>query len=679
MARTRSVRLKPILLLPFAVLAGCGESDPTDPGEVTVTGINLAAESNPVALPGTVQVTATVSPPGASQAVTWASSDPDVATVDASGVVTTRLVGTAVITATSVANPEVSNSIALGIECPDPRLVTSNITGDATWENWVPDPVCFDYVVQTSLSTSAGTLVIEPGTVVGFEEDLGLRVRSDAGLLAEGTADDPIVLTGTTPERGFWRGVALEGRTYAEHVIRYTTIEYAGGSSISQTQAANLMVTPDVTVRLEHSTFQEAEGYGLFLGSGAEVVGDGENRLTSNSLGAAYVFGSEAEHLKPGGDLLLGNDVDVVMVHPNRIDNEATWPRATYHVIRENPQSFNIFGVLTLTPGTEVRIQGDQAVIVHNSGGLVAVGTAGDPILITGSEAVPGHWRGLAFTGSDHPDNALDWVTLEYGGGGSIGTGSDRANLILTFAGSGTISRVRIANSTFRHSPEYGIYANRASELVDFTGNHLTQNALGPVSMDAPVVADLDSFNDFTGNGVDEITVNVGTGMGLEEPTTWIDPGVPYFLKQTNSAVWVIPGQPFTLEPGVEMLFGPGVGLSLGTGSSLTAEGTEINRISLRAKTTKWLGLDFQGATGSLDYVDIQDGGSSAWGTVGAPGHISIRVGFMSAPALVNLGDNVTFSGGGFNLAFAPGNTVATGCVAPVHIPSLSQLSDHCK
>lgn len=678
--RTLPIRPSGPVLVLFVLLllvSACsdGVTDP-EPGN-EVTGVTLSVDANPVPLPSTAQVSATVAPAGAPQGVTWSSSDPDVATVSASGLVTTRLRGTTTITATSTANTAVSGSLVLNTECPEPRRVTSNISSDHTWENWVPDPVCFDYVVETSLNNSSGTLVIEPGTVVGFEEGRGMRVLSSAGLVAEGTPAEPIVLTGTSPQRGFWNGVALEARDFQEHVVTHTTIEYAGGSSISQTQPANLMVTNDVTARLEHNTLREADGYGLFLGSVADVVGVGENVLTANALGSAYISATHAEHLKPGGDLLLGNDVDEVVVNPNRIDDETTWPRATYRILRTGGQSFNVFGFLTLVPGTELRVDGDQALLVWGGGGLSAVGTQADPILITATDPGSGNWRGLAFLGSDHPNNALEFVTMEYGGGGSIGTGATRANLILTFAGSGTIARVRIANSTFRHSAEYGIFAASASELVDFSGNRLTQNVLGAAAMDAPTVADILPGNDFTGNAVDEITVNVGTGLGLTEPTTWIDPGVPYFLRQSGSAAWVIPGQPFTLEPGVEMLFGPGVGLMLGTGSTFTAVGTADNRITLAAKSTPWMGLNFQGSLGILDFVDIANGGSGAWGTVGAPAQISLSLGFMSAGSAVTLGSGVGFSGGGFNLAFSYGNTMAT-CVGNVFIPFGDARSDHC-
>jgi chitodextrinase len=75
-----------------------------DPANVVVTGGHELTPGEQTTL------TATVEPAQAGQAVTWRSSDPAVATVSAAGVVTGLGYGRAVITATSVAAPQLSAS-----------------------------------------------------------------------------------------------------------------------------------------------------------------------------------------------------------------------------------------------------------------------------------------------------------------------------------------------------------------------------------------------------------------------------------------------------------------------------------------------------------------------------------------------------------------------------------------
>jgi hypothetical protein len=69
-----------------------------------VTGVTVAPTTASIAVAATRQMTATVAPGGASQAVTWTSATPSVATVNSSGLVTGVAAGTSVITATSVAD-----------------------------------------------------------------------------------------------------------------------------------------------------------------------------------------------------------------------------------------------------------------------------------------------------------------------------------------------------------------------------------------------------------------------------------------------------------------------------------------------------------------------------------------------------------------------------------------------
>lgn len=69
-----------------------------------VTGVTVAPGTASIAVAATRQLTATVAPAGANQAVTWTSAIPSVATVNSSGLVTGVAAGTSVITATSVAD-----------------------------------------------------------------------------------------------------------------------------------------------------------------------------------------------------------------------------------------------------------------------------------------------------------------------------------------------------------------------------------------------------------------------------------------------------------------------------------------------------------------------------------------------------------------------------------------------
>lgn len=660
---------------------GC--KDPSAPsggsGTVTVAGVTVTASASSVALPGTIQVTATVQPTGATQSVTWSSSSPTVATVSGSGLVTTLLTGTVTITATSTANPTKSGSIQLGIICPAPRLVTANISANTTWENWVPDPMCFDYVVQADLNFNSAVLTIQPGTVVGFEQGLGMRVRGDAGLVAEGTAAEPIKLTGTTMQRGFWKGVAIEFSTYADNVVAYTTIEYTGGAAISNTQDASLMIVGgNTTVRLEHSVLQQSAGYGLFLDRDVVVQGAGANQLTGNALGPAWTFASEVDDVVRGNAILTGNDVDEVAVFPTPIANSPTWTKAAYRILQDPArEAFNVGGSLTLDPGVTIRFEGDMAMLVSNGGALTAVGTSSDPIVLTGTQHTPGHWRGLGFLNTTAAANQLDHVVIEYGGSERIGAGPP-ANLVLC-CGAGTESQVKITNTILRFGSSYGLYVADPSRPDGFMNNTVTGNVLGAAYVDAPVVDDLLAGNAMSGNLVDEIMVEIPAG-GIPDSDTWRDLGSTYVVRFGGAPNLRVTGS-LTIEPGVDVLFEDDTGIEVWSGAFLRAEGTLLNPITMGAKNSMWWGIGFLDGGGSFDYLTLTGAGSRQWSFVTQMGAIAVRTNDTDNPpaASVHLTKDVSLSGGPFAVVFGYGDTFVQGCPGNVFIPPPDVVSDHCQ
>lgn len=78
--------------------------DTPDPDAPAVTGVTVAPTTASVAVGDTTQLTATVAPSGAPNAVVWSSATPATATVSPTGLVTGVAAGTVEITATAVAD-----------------------------------------------------------------------------------------------------------------------------------------------------------------------------------------------------------------------------------------------------------------------------------------------------------------------------------------------------------------------------------------------------------------------------------------------------------------------------------------------------------------------------------------------------------------------------------------------
>ena len=94
---------------------------------IPVTGVELDRDTLKLTVGGTEQLTATVSPESATdKSLTWSSSDPDVASVNADGLVTAHMPGEAVITVTSAEGPsaECLVRVLYPINVPDTYDIT---------------------------------------------------------------------------------------------------------------------------------------------------------------------------------------------------------------------------------------------------------------------------------------------------------------------------------------------------------------------------------------------------------------------------------------------------------------------------------------------------------------------------------------------------------------------------
>lgn len=92
------------------------EPEPTEPEEPTSITVTSAEGEDTLAIDETLQLTATVQPEGADQAVTWKSEDEDIATVSKDGLVKGVSEGEVTITATSKVDDTINGTITLTVE-----------------------------------------------------------------------------------------------------------------------------------------------------------------------------------------------------------------------------------------------------------------------------------------------------------------------------------------------------------------------------------------------------------------------------------------------------------------------------------------------------------------------------------------------------------------------------------
>lgn len=484
----------PRTVLAFAsliALVACGGGG----SPVNVTGVVVTPLAPSVDLGATVPLTAVVQPAGASQGVTWSSSNEAIATVSADGVVTGYGLGTSVITATSVADGGYSDSVTVSVACGTLLGISEDVEVDTAL------PLdC--YLVTKALHVSA-RLSAAAGSILYFGPNGGLRIAPDGSLRAEGTALHPITFTSESGERDDWYGVGIFSDS-DDNVLDHVRMENAGNTFdvVNRMQPTNLYVgavTPDPLeygrVAITNSSFGSAgklavdpapgTGTGLYVAWAENVLAafegntfDGNGRaamrVTSHqlgSIGAGNVFGVDPA---PGAAFVeVARDGDLIA--------SATWRAvdvpyrfAQAHVLNDDG------AVIAIEPGAvlEFATQGGLRV---GAGALRAVGTAAAPVTFTSVSGSSGDWYGVGVHSSSDL-NALDHVLME-----KAGTTSDTINGMqpsnLYVAATGVIA---VTNSAFNDAdhpvlaqPAWGMFIADGGQVTDQGGTGIDPESEG--------------------------------------------------------------------------------------------------------------------------------------------------------------------------------------------------------
>ncbi|GAB6091515.1 hypothetical protein [Spirochaeta dissipatitropha] len=356
--------------------------------------------------------------------------------------------------------------------------VSGRIDSDLVWssEN--------QFIVTDDIELHA-VLEIEPGTRVSFEQGTQLEIRESGTLIAEGTAEEPILLTGTENTVGWWDGIWFRSSEDPRNSIDHAQIEFAGGDFFA-VQIGEYRVTGtsvDASASITNTTIQNTGGHGLYVQRGSEIADFDSNKIIGSESYPVTLRGNPpaAASIGAGSDL-TGNNTDAVRIFGDNdsISNDMTLvdPGVPYRV--ENADINVRNAVLTIADGVTMEFDSGSSIQVTHGGGLRIEGTEENQVLLTAVEQIPGYWAGLHYIDSDRPDNSIEHAVIEYGGNTPDFSGwnsSSGANI--TLGRSISSADLSISNSEIRHSSNYGIYVYDGS--LDHTYIEFDANASGEV------------------------------------------------------------------------------------------------------------------------------------------------------------------------------------------------------
>lgn len=385
--------------------------------------------------------------------------------------------GAAGVYASSMHYLDSSSSYTGNAEGADYVIVDGNtLEENATWQALDVPYAIYDNVVVTD-----ARLTIEAGAEFAFDAQTGLTLGSESITQANGTENSPIIFTGLTKEAGWWNGIYVFNTTHPDNLLDGIVVEYAGGEAFTtSTEPANLTVgrsSYSSSVTVKNSTFRNSKGVGMFVHASSDIPGSEINTYTGNDEGPVS-FPTSKIHYLDNNSTFTGNasGTDYAIVRGNTLEDDATWqPLDVPYGMKGKSQIKT--AELTIEPGAQFAFDAQARLEFGEESVIQLIGTDEKEILFTGMREEAGWWDGIFVFDTTHPDNTMEYVTIEYAGRVQMHSSSDPANLVV--GRSSYPAHLSVTNSTFRNSNDTGLYIHSQS----------TTNA------------DVCSANNFSGNG----------------------------------------------------------------------------------------------------------------------------------------------------------------------------------
>ena len=333
------------------------------------------------------------------------------------------------------------------------------------------------YFIESGIRLTADWTIV-PGATLIMAKTVWLDISGDAGaLIAQGTSAKPILFTAELKQRGGWVGLKFDGSNNTRNVLDYATVEYCGDTvytSDKDSSCIKLMGdSHGVQLKMSHTTLKESQGWGMWVTGSAILPSFEGNTLTKNTLGPASVSTEVVHYLLPAS-AYTGNDVDRLTVRDSYVSKNVTWlpldvPYLITFAVVPNHATLTIAPGVTLLMGAKTWIN-----VSNDDTALHAVGTAAKPIVITGATQTKGSWESIVFDNSNNGTNALDYCTIEYGGGG---TAKGYKGMIIADSDSSGV-KLSLTNSKVQHSAVCGLYYGFYAQVTQ-TGTTYADNTGG--------------------------------------------------------------------------------------------------------------------------------------------------------------------------------------------------------
>ena len=258
-----------------------------------------------------------------------------------------------------------------------------------------------DYLIQCNMKVSAD-LIIEPGVVIAFDAGRGLEITKDGSLNATGTASEPILFTGVEKVKGSWAGIMIQSSSPLNK-MQYVIVEYGGQAGFwPNSLNGNVNTWSNARLAMTHCQLNKSFTFGLntfHLGPSEVIL---NNNTYKDNQAPLRINGRDLWIPSLTDDYTgnVENKVEVVLSGAEINENQ-TWHKINVPYKVTGTQNLSINANLTIEPGTQIEMGQNTGININDNGGLKAVGSPSDRIIIRGELGIKGSWHKIFYKGTN--------------------------------------------------------------------------------------------------------------------------------------------------------------------------------------------------------------------------------------------------------------------------------------
>jgi hypothetical protein len=281
-----------------------------------------------------------------------------------------------------------------------------------------------DYYINCVANVS-GNINIQPGVVIEFGPNAGLRIVDGGSIRAIGFEESKIRFTGKVKVKGYWKGIRIDSNSPLNE-LNHTVIEFAGGEEFSG-KKGGIVVWSGGRLKVKNS----------------EIINNDAAGLTAEGANINEVTNIELENNKFSGNTLSALQINTVLVGMANSTNDFSGNGLPYIKCINYTSEFRVNtvwknvnvpymitgavaaiqnnSILSIQPGTRLVFDSNTGIRINEGSALKAIGTSEEPIVFRGLSNAPGAWKGLYFAFTENVNNQISHAKIENAGEGQAG------------------------------------------------------------------------------------------------------------------------------------------------------------------------------------------------------------------------------------------------------------------